>query len=91
MERGKKHYVNVKNVETEAKFEDYLVELKTDSIAPVVIKTINHIVNANRNLIYVENKAHFVDVISKIAQELSAPFFEKIAIQDILYKNCEQN
>lgn len=88
-ERNEKHYVNVTNVRSSMKFEDYLITFKSNEVHPFLTKTMNHIVNANRKLIYAENESKFRTACNDAILALLTPIFRKLAVQEFFHKSCE--
>lgn len=85
--RNEKHYINVRCVHTKAKFERYSLKFEKDSAIPIFYNTINHAINANWKLLFMENEPQFKETLSEIAQAIITPIFKKIAVQDFFLDN----
>lgn len=89
IERNGKHYLNVKSLGITVNFEDYSMKFECGTGIPIVYDTINHIINANRRLFFLENEQQFKNVLSEVTTAVFAPIFNKIAIQDFFQQNSE--
>lgn len=88
IERNEKYYINITNVGSSMKFKDHSFKLKSDTTIPFAIKTINHVVNANRKLILAENEANIIMNLAENARAFCEPIYTKFAVQDFFQENC---
>lgn len=82
IEREGKHYINIRGVRTQVKYEDFSFKFESDTAISFVTETINRIVNAHWKLILVEVETHWKIVFGKIIQTILIPIFDKMAVQD---------
>lgn len=82
LKRNGKQYVNITKVQTEVKCEDYLWTYRSDTAIPFLTKTMNHMVNANWRIIFMENELSFKKFASKTFQAFLTPIFNEFAIQE---------